>query len=102
MLYLYQATANLKNSEPSYLVFKKRPENKVLLKHLTDVGFEIKDENFQIDMLDTLDEKTILFYPKIEGLWSPKQYLFIKIWELVAITLSAQIATAPYIFYLFG
>ena len=33
MLYLYQATANLKNSEPSYLVFKKRPENKVLLKH---------------------------------------------------------------------
>ena len=44
----------------------------------------------------------ILFYPKIEGLWSPKQYLFIKIWELVAITLSAQIATAPYIFYLFG
>ena len=46
MLYLYQATANLKNSEPSYLVFKKRPENKVLLKHLTDVGFEIKDENF--------------------------------------------------------
>ncbi len=65
MLYLYQATANLKNSEPSYLVFKKRPENKVLLKHLTDVGFEIKDENFQIDMLDTLDEKTILFYPKM-------------------------------------
>ena len=65
MLYLYQATANSKNSEPSYLVFKKRPENKVLLKHLTDVGFEIKDENFQIDMLDTLDEKTILFYPKM-------------------------------------
>ncbi len=65
MLYLYQVTANLKNSEPSYLVFKKRPENKVLLKHLTDVGFEIKDENFQIDMLDTLDEKTILFYPKM-------------------------------------
>lgn len=65
MLYLYQATANLKNSEPSYLVFKKRPEKKVLLKHLTDVGFEIKDENFQIDMLDTLDEKTILFYPKM-------------------------------------
>ena len=30
----------------------------------------------------------ILFYPKIEGLWSPKQYLFKKIWELVAITLS--------------
>lgn len=65
MLYLYQATANLKNSEPSYLVFKKRPENKVLLKHLTDIGFEIKDENFQINMLDTLDEKTILFYPKM-------------------------------------
>lgn len=65
MLYLYQATANLKNSKPSYLVFKKRPENKVLLKHLTDIGFEIKDENFQINMLDTLDEKTILFYPKM-------------------------------------
>ena len=65
MLYLYQATANLKNSEPSYLVFKKRPENKVLLKHLTDIGFEIKDENFQIDVLNTLDEKTILFYPKM-------------------------------------
>ena len=65
MLYLYQATANLKNSKPSYLVFKKRPENKVLLKHLTDIGFEIKDENFQIDMLDTLDEKTILFSPKM-------------------------------------
>lgn len=44
----------------------------------------------------------ILFYPKIERLWSPKQYLFKKIWELVAITLSAQIATAPYVFYLFG
>ena len=65
MLYLYQATANLKNSKPSYLVFKKRPENKVLLKHLTDICFEIKDENFQIDMLDTLDEKTILFSPKL-------------------------------------
>ena len=49
--------------QQSYIV--KRPENKVLLKHLTDVGFEIKDENFQIDMLDTLDEKTILFYPKM-------------------------------------
>ena len=65
MLYLYQATANLKNSKPNYLVFKKRPENKVLLKHLTDIGFEIKDENFQIDVLNTLDEKTILFYPKM-------------------------------------
>ena len=65
MFHLYKVKPNLKNAEPSYLVFKNKPKNTVLLGHLAEIGFEIKNKNFQIDMLDTLDEKIILFSPKL-------------------------------------
>lgn len=65
MFHLYKVVLNLKNSEPNYLVFKNKPKNTTLLEHSTKIGFEIKDKNFQLDMLDNLDEKTILFSPKM-------------------------------------
>ena len=41
MFHLYKVQPNLKNVEPSDLVFKNKSKNTVLLEHLAEIGFEI-------------------------------------------------------------
>lgn len=44
----------------------------------------------------------IYFYPKIKKLWTPKKWLSMKIWEVICISISAQIGTNPLVALHFG
>ncbi len=59
----------------------------------------ITEIGFQLSYLAVLGIVTL--YPKIYGLWPMKLYLFDKIWALVSVSVSAQIATLPVTLYYF-
>lgn len=44
----------------------------------------------------------IYFYPKIKNLWTPKKWLFMKIWEVLCLSASAQIGANPLVALHFG
>lgn len=57
------------------------------------------DVGFQLSFAAVLS--ILIFYPSINNLWNPRNYFIKLIWQMLAVTLAAQILTTPISIYYF-
>lgn len=62
--------------------------------------FYLFDVSFQLSFIAVLS--ILLFYSRIYGLWQVKQPVIRYVWGIVAVSLAAQLGTAPLIMYYFS